>query len=97
MLAQSIVQKTKFGNDPEGLLRFINDTHIVDLSGKKTSYHVEPRELSSAFFDIDMGINRFAYLPAAGGDCESFFPLDRLLLIDGPLIVVEDGDRKSVV
>lgn len=94
-IAQAMIQKTKFKNDPEGLLEFLHYTSIVDISGKRMNYQVEPRDLSSALFDIEMGFNEFVYLPSVGGDFDSFFPLERLLLIDAPLLDAEAGDEEE--
>lgn len=78
--------------EDEAVFRILHHATIHFRDGASRSHAVEPTAVVDAVLEIESGAH-IAYLPAAGGDFEGFYPLDELVLIELPLLDYEEGAR----
>ncbi|MES2046723.1 MAG: helix-turn-helix transcriptional regulator [Pseudomonadota bacterium] len=95
-IAEELIRRAGFSEDPDSLMAFLHNTTVIQDYGKIYSYEVEADDLWSAMMDIETGFNKFMYLPSVGGDFDSFYPLDRTLLIVAPLTDITDAADREI-
>lgn len=91
-LALEHIEEAGLLSDPEAVFRILHHATIYFRDGTSVSQSVEPEAVADAVLEIDSETD-VVYLPASGGDFDSFYPLDALTLIELPLLDYEEGAR----
>lgn len=92
-IALETIEEAELLNKPEDVLSAIHHTLIRLRSGEVYSYEAEPEALWETVQDVELGTSKMLYVPASGGDFESYFPSSEVALLDMPLIDVESAAR----
>ncbi|MFL6856904.1 MAG: helix-turn-helix domain-containing protein [Allosphingosinicella sp.] len=89
-IVEDLIKEAKL-QDPDKLHAFLHHTIVHTNAGTAFSVWIEPEDLWRALTDLELGFGRMFYAPKFGGEEETFLPIERLVLVNAPLLDALEG------